>query len=135
MSATTNTGSLPLTYPDAQCFDDVDGFGNETASDLETLEQDIYHILIQAPGSNPDDTTLGIGVENYLSGTEGDLAAMPSLIDEQLERDSRIDASHTTLTQDSDGDYSINIEIVVDGETLGLSFGYSSANGLTPGTS
>src|SRR5215467_3909676 len=114
--------TLPLTYPDIRCTDDMDPFATETASDLETLEQDVLHILLEDPGSNLDDPTRGIGVLSFLSGDQTTLAKLPSQIDHQLRNDDRIDSSITTVTQRPDGSFLLEIEIAVSGQTLGLVF-------------
>ena len=39
----------PNTAPELRCFEDLDLFAAETPSDLEVLEQDVFHILIETP--------------------------------------------------------------------------------------
>jgi hypothetical protein len=141
---------LPLTYTDLVCLDDADLFASETGSDLENLEQDVYHILIETPGSNPDDTSRGIGVEQLLgSASQDTIPEITSLIDAQLKKDDRIDSCTSTLTQlppgstlpDGtplpDGGWLLELDIVPDSSivgtaTLGLAYGYSSSGGLVP---
>jgi hypothetical protein len=122
--------SLPLTVPDAVCVDDLDPNGNETTSDLQTLAQDVYHILLEAPGSNPDDPARGIGLEGYLSGTTVDLGLVPRIIDAELRKDARIDSSSSTLVLNDDGSYSLNIAIDVNGSVLPLGFVFTQVGGL-----
>ena len=124
------TQPLPLTVPDLVGFDDLDPFARETTSDFQTLQQDVYHRLLELPGSNLDDITLGIGVMQYLSGTATDAAKLPAIVDEQLQRDSRIDTCTSTLAQQADGSYLLAIQIQVDGSVIGLQYAYSSAGGL-----
>lgn len=128
----TQPAILPLTYPDAVCVDDVDPNGNETLSDLQTLAQDVYHLLLEVPGSNLDDPTRGIGVVGYLSGTSVNLLTLPSLIDGQLAKDDRIDSSQTTVVQNADLSYTITIQLVASGAVVPLSYLYSQADGLVP---
>ena len=129
------TTALPLTYPDLVCMDDLDPFAAETTSDLQNLQQDVYHILIEEPGSNPDDETRGVGIEGLLSGTSVDLLAAASSIDAQLEKDDRIDSSSTTITDVTQGSpqqgatYQIVVTVTVSGTVVPLSFDYG-ANGL-----
>jgi len=128
-----------LSTPDVVCFDDVDLMGAECTSELQVLEQDVYHVLIQSLGSNPDDLERGIGIEDYLSGTESDLQALPAIIDAQLKEDDRIDDSTTTVTLNDDGSYSVDIAISVSGTVYNLPFAYSngvftSGNLVNPGT-
>lgn len=130
-----NLEALPLTYPDLVCVEDLDPFAAETMSDLENLVQDVFHILIEEPGSNPDDETRGVGIDNLLSGTAKDLIIAASSIDAQLERDDRIDSSTTTVTELNAGNdqagaiYEITVELVVDGSVIPLSYSYG-ASGL-----
>lgn len=122
--------SLPLSVADLVCVEDLDPFAAETTSDLQTLEQDVFHILIEDPGSNPDDPDRGIGIDALLSGTTVHLAALPDLIDHELQKDDRVDSSRLTLTQLSDGSFRIEIEIQVDATVIPLAFTYSSVGGL-----
>jgi len=127
---------LPLTYPDCVWTDDMDPMARETTSDLQNLQQDVMHLLIEDLGSNLDDLARGIGVDSALSGPSAVAAAMASRIDQQLGQDDRIDSSHTTVTQQGvpgtqgGATFAIEIEIVVSGTTLGLSFAYSATGGL-----
>jgi hypothetical protein len=135
---------LPLTVPDLVCTDDMDLFAGETTSDLQTLQQDVFHILIEAPGSNPDDVTRGVGIERMLSGTENQLANITQTIDAQLQKDDRIDSSKTTLTKLPPGSmlpdgtplpaggYAIDIEIVAGTQVLGVGFSFTADGGLAP---
>jgi hypothetical protein len=142
----SNTSGLPLTYPDLACVGDLDAFGSETGSDLETLEQDVYHILIEEPGSNPDDPTRGIGVESLLSGDISVLQAVPRQIEAQLMKDDRVDQCKASLAQIpaggafSDGTpvgdsvaYELTVEIVPSGSVLpiSLAFGFTPIGGLS----
>lgn len=122
---------LPLTYTDLVCELDADAFARETTSDFQNLQQDVSHILIETPGSNPDDPDRGIGIDELLSGTEANLRRAIAKIDSELPKDPRIDASATNIVNTDPGDYDIDIQIVVDGQVIGLSFAYSSARGLT----
>jgi len=119
-----------LTIPDLVCLDDLDPFGRETTTDLESLWQDVYHVLIEILGSNPDDTSRGAGVMQLLSGDVAALDRLPSRIDHALEADPRINASTTTITQEPDASYRIAIAIDTAAGVTGLQFSYSSAGGL-----
>lgn len=122
--------TLPLTVPDLVCVDDVDLFARETTSDLETLVQDVYHTLIELPGSNLDVPTRGIGITTLLSGTTANLTTIINKIDQQLPQDSRIDGCSTTITQDPNGTYRINIVLQVDGSVVGMQLDWAAAAGL-----
>jgi hypothetical protein len=135
---------LPLTVPDLDWVEDMDLFAGETTSDLQTLAQDVFHILIEVLGSNIDDVSRGVGLGRVLSGTEGQLSDITRIIDAQLQKDERIDASTTTLTKLPpgstlangtplpNGGYSIDIEIVAGSKVLGSSFSFTSDGGLAP---
>lgn len=136
--------ALPLTAPDLVCLDDVDLFASETTSDLQSLQQDVYHILLETPGSNIDDTNRGIGVEQLLSSSLDDVLMITQIIDVQLAKDDRINSCTSSLTElppgstlpDGtplpDGGYLLELDIVAGSDVLGLSFGYSGPGGLTP---
>jgi hypothetical protein len=130
------TTGLPLTVPDVVCMLDVDAFARETTSDLQSLTQDVFHRLLETPGSNPDDPTLGIGVEEMLSGTSPNLAQITRKVDEQLALDPRIDSISSTLTSTTDGNgpasYTLAIAIQVNGSVTSLTFLYTAAGGLVP---
>jgi hypothetical protein len=129
---------LPLTYPDAQGYDDVNPWGRETTSDLENLAQDVYHVLLEAPNSNLDDQyangITGIGLEESLSGSTDTLDSLAKRIDTMLELDTRVDSSTTTITVDSTDETgsSFDIQIVIDvvGSVLPLSYSFTQAGGL-----
>ncbi len=114
---------LPLTYTDLVCIDDMDPFAAETTSDLQNLIQDIYHVILEDPGSNMDDPERGFGLMSLLSGTVDQFLASASGIDTEVEKDPRVDSSSTVIVQTGRADYpyQIQITIVVDGTVYGLS--------------
>lgn len=125
--------TLPLMVRDLVGLDDIDTLGAETLTDLETFEQDVYHILLEAPGSNPDDIDRGIGIASLLSGKQPDLLAAASTVDAQLAKDERCHQSTTTIgTEIVNGErvFAIQIEVQVDGSVLGLAFQFSDRGGL-----
>lgn len=122
--------ALPLTAADIVALEDVDAFASETASDLETLEQDVLHILEEELGSNPDDENRGVDIWSLLGGTTVDLAAAVHRINTGLEADDRIDAADATITQDATGAYLIAIAITVDGVVTTLNFTFTPGVGL-----
>lgn len=135
---------LPLTVPDLVWVEDMDLFAAETTSDLQTLEQDVFHMLIEAIGTNIDDLNRGAGIGRLLSGTETQLADSTRTIDAQLQKDPRIDSSTTTITKLPPGSmlpdgtplpaggYAIDIEIVAGPQVLGTSFSFTADGGLAP---
>jgi hypothetical protein len=122
--------ALVLTNPDLICWDDVDAFGRETTSDLETLFQDFYHFLIEDPGTNIDDPRRGIGVGRMLSGPVSGLTTAKNKID-QLGPEvfaGRIDTCATTISgPDDQGVYTLAINVGVDGVVYGLQFAWNQA--------
>jgi hypothetical protein len=116
------TQPLPRTYQEARWLDDLDPSGAETASDLESLQQDVLHIIEETLGSNLADPDKGIGAQNYLSGSAGQLLAMPSKIDEQLGHVSRITNSRTSVSQQSDGSYLVAIVAAIQGSIVSFNF-------------
>lgn len=142
----SNTGALPLTYPDLVCLDDMDPFASETTSDLQNLWQDVYHVLLQDPGSNPDDVDRGLGVVNLLSGDTSVLATLPRTAEQELLKDDRIDAVKIALVQIpvggtlsngtvlDGGGYELLVQIQPSGAVLpqSRSFGYANGGGLVP---
>lgn len=106
---------------DFDCFDDLNPFDVDLSDPLEVLEQDVYHLLIEPPGSNIDDIERGIGLPDALKGRFDPTLA--HRIDGQLQRDPRIDVSTTTITPTGEPDeYRIDIVVEANGEELGLIF-------------
>lgn len=115
-------GTLPLTYHDWVCVNDLDPYGRETQSDLETLQNDVLHILQETLGSNLDDPDRGLGLMAALSGTTDALQQLIANASEQLIKDPRIDSASATLTQNPDGSFLIDITVVVDDTVIGLQY-------------
>lgn len=122
--------ALPLTYADLVMNGDLDPFCSETTSDLQNLIQDVGHIIEQTLGSNLDDPTRGVGIQNYLSGTQDNFNTLPGVIESQLLTDDRIDTVACQINQEGNGDWLVLIQIGVNGTIIPLQFGYSSAAGL-----
>jgi phage baseplate assembly protein W len=116
------TTPLPKTYAEARWLDDLDPSGAETDSDLESLEQDVLHILSEALGSNIADPKSGVDAPSYLNGTLTRLRTMPGIIDAQLANVTRITSSKTTLTQQDDGSYQIAVQVAVGAQVVGLNY-------------
>lgn len=113
---------LKRTYQEARWGIDLDPSGAETDSDLESLENDVLHILMQTLGSNLADPDKGVGVFEYLSGTTIQLEALPAIVDAQLAQVSRIASSTTTLAQQSDGSFTLVSSITVGTDVVDLQF-------------
>lgn len=115
---------LPFTNPDLLCELDLDAYGRETTSDLQTLIQDVLHVLIEDLGSNLDDPNRGVGVDNFLSGTQDQLAQLPRIIEDQLAKDDRINTVSANLETQPDGTFRIRIDIGVAETIIPLLFGW-----------
>jgi hypothetical protein len=115
---------------DLVCLDDVDLFARETADPLQQLVQDVYHMLIEKPGTNLDLPTRGIDVYSALSGPVSALKILANRIDQQLPLDPRVDTSSTTIVQDAYGTYELRIILQVDAGLLNLLFTYSPGEAL-----
>jgi hypothetical protein len=134
--------TLPLTAPDLVCVEDMDLFAAETQSDLESLEQDILHILDEDYGSNPDDPERGIGLANLLSKPTRVLSDIVRTVEAQLRTDDRIDAVKATLTElppgysfpggltFDKGGWMLELDVVASGAVTGLTYAYSPATGV-----
>lgn len=129
---TLNSPGLPLTYPDLVCLEDVDPLGRETTSDLQNLIQDVQHVIEEDLGSNLDDPQRGVGIRNYLSGTQDDLAALPGVIKNQLLRDARIDTCAVSITAPTSAGFVwvIAVDIGVGASVIPLQFGWQLTGAL-----
>lgn len=122
--------SLPLTYADCVCELDVDAFARETTSDLQNLEQDLLHVLMQELGSNLDDPDRGVGIVSLLSGSTLDLPRVARRIEIEFVKDDRVATCTATLSTQSDGSVRIDIAVGVGIAVLGLAYSYDSTNGV-----
>ena len=128
--------ALPLTIPDLVCWDDADPFARETTSDLATLFQDFYHLIIEAQGSNIDVPDRGVGISDRLSGTVSALNSAASEIDRQapLYLAPRVDSCTTTISVDNSGAepvYTIASLVGVNGVVYGTQFAFAPGAGLS----
>lgn len=136
--------TLPLTYADLLCLDDMTTTAQETTSDLQTLAQDVYHLLIEMPGSNIDDPDRGVGVEGLLSAPANDLVTVAQNVESQLLKDDRINAVTATVsivmaggtwpdgTLAPEGGYVLAISIESNVGPLGLVYTFTPTQGLVP---
>ncbi len=119
------TQPLPKTYSEARWLNDLDPSGAETDSDLESLEQDVFHVIVQTLGSNVADPHKGVGALNYLSGPTTKLAGMPAIIDAQLKSMTRITSSKTTLAPvpgSNPPSYIVQVAAVVAAQVMNFNF-------------
>lgn len=102
---------------DALCMDDLDQFGTELDDPLEELWQDLYHRLIESPGSNLDDPDRGYGLEGRLSSaSRHDIlgASTKHGIEMELRKDPGVQNARATVTETAANEYRLQLEIVAD---------------------
>jgi hypothetical protein len=141
-SSASPASAFPLTAPDLRCLEDLDRFAAETTSELENLDQDVLHILMEDYGSNPDDGTRGVGLPNLLSSPTRSITNITALVETQLRKDDRIDQVKATLTElppgyafpdgltFAAGGWLLELQIVAGADVVDYSYGYSPATGL-----
>lgn len=114
---------------DLLCTDDVDEFGTEIDDPLQELEQDVFHMLLETYGSNPDAPSRGVGVQAALSGP---LTIHRSReIESRLTVDDRITAARATITPlEAVGEYRLDLLLQVNEQELGLTFVTDAAGNL-----
>jgi hypothetical protein len=95
-------------------LDDLDPFGRELDDPLEELAQDVYHRLLELPGSNLDDPERGFGLEDALSGRID--TRLGARIEAELGKDDDIDAARAVVTEPERGVLKIEIEITASDE-------------------
>ena len=122
--------TIPLTTPDLVCDDDLDPNAGEVANDLQALEQDVLHMLLERPGENIDDLSRGVGLVGMLSGTTADLAKVPARVEAGLLKDDRVTSCRTVISSPSGGAYRIDITIETPAGVLGLAYSYDAVGGL-----
>ena len=130
MAGIAGPQTLPLTYHDLVAVNDLDPLGRETQSDLETLEQDVLHILQEVLGSNLDDPDRGVGMSAVLNGSTVPLVSMAAVADSQLVKDTRVDSATTTITQTGTGAFTVLVVVAVAGSVIGLVYANTAAGGL-----
>lgn len=106
-----------------RCFDDLDAFGAETDDELENLSQDLYHRLIEPPGSNLDDPDRGLGLPGQLSGSLDPFLARK--IEAEMRKDPRVNAASAAITDISTSDQrgaqlQINIQVEINEDQVGI---------------
>lgn len=116
---------------DALCWDDLDAFGTELDDPLAELLQDLFHRLIETPGSNLDDPDRGYGLPDLLSSgaLPGEITtSIQHGIETELRKDDRVYSVAALVQETSKGEYSISIDIVADEEKLQLLLVASGTN-------
>jgi hypothetical protein len=108
---------------DLVAFDDLSTFGEETTSPIQELEQDLYHRLIETPGSNLDDPNRGLGIEDALSGPVS--RGLGPSIEAEFRKDKRVLNVRAVVTQVTSGsnagqEFRIEIDVECDEGELGM---------------
>ena len=133
ITASGVSGETPTTVyvTDLVCTDDLDANGAETTSDLQAFAQDIYHLMIEAFGSNLADPTGGLGLNSLLSGSAQDAKAVLATVDPMIRQDPRTDQSTTTATYDGAGNLTgAQIVVLPVGSLLPIQFSWAPVSGL-----
>lgn len=120
---------------DALCYNDLDAFGVELNDPPQELVQDLYHRMIEDPGSNADDPDRGLGIVSRLNGPVD-----PKLnqdINNEFCKDDRVHATTSLITplDTPPGAYRIEITVEVDSGKLSLvavSDGIGGISQVTP---
>lgn len=107
---------------DGLCYTDVDPFGRELNDPLEELSQDIVHMLLESYRSNPDALARSIGLEDALSDVNA--PGLRERIESKLTDDNRITAAEAVLTDAGGGVTRIDLRIVANETTLGISLNF-----------
>lgn len=103
---------------DGLAFDDVDLFGGELDDPLAELEQDLWHRLIEPPGSNPDDLDRGVGLIGMLSSGFVGQGVLQSLIAADFKKDKRVANIAVNVTELGVGQYRIDIAVVPNSDEV-----------------
>lgn len=105
---------------DIRCLDDMTLFADECDSELEELEQDVYHVLIQEAGTNLDDPLRGLGLDDLLSSDDSTLDGIASRAEVEVAlHDDRIVSTSAQLVRDENGDPRLELQVVPSDATLG----------------
>jgi hypothetical protein len=108
---------------EALCLDDLDMFGGELDDPLEELAQDLYHRIVEAPGSNLDDPARGYGLHGRLSGAGRSADLMLGIqqgLEAEVSKDDRVLQARAYVTSPSVGVYEARLEIVADEGALAI---------------
>ena len=113
---------------DLLAFEDLDLFGTELDDPLEELRQDLFHRMIETPGSNLDDEGRGLGLLDMLSG-QFDLS-LASRIEAECRNDNRVAVARCFLTDLGGGSFRAVLEVQANGEALGVTLEADGAGGV-----
>lgn len=113
---------------DLLAFEDLDLFGTELDDPLEELRQDLFHRMIEAPGSNLDDPDRGLGLLDMLSGVFD--PGLANRIEAECLKDDRVEAAKCTLEDLGQGSFRATLEIEANGEAMGVVLEDDGAGGV-----
>jgi phage baseplate assembly protein W len=114
--------------PDLRAYDDLDAFAEETIDELEDLEQDLAHRLIEPRGANLDDPDRGLGIEDRLGGVVDPTLAQD--IEDEFRKDERVSAVSARVSELDAGKFSIEIQVAVNEEEINLRFETDASGNL-----
>lgn len=102
------------------CIDDVDPYARELTDPLAELAQDLYHRLLETPGSNLDDEERGLGLEDMLSSPLRPNLAQ--LVQGECEKDDRVVKCRALVTevQKGNGPSTVTIALTLTVDIDGL---------------
>lgn len=112
---------------DLACLDDLDPLGNEVSED-EALLQDLYHRLIEDPGSNISDPDRGLGALSWLSGVVD--PTYGARIEAEFRKDPLVTSVRTRVTSIGVDSFRISVDITTDESELQLVAEVDNATGF-----
>jgi hypothetical protein len=124
-----NAPPLPKTYATIRWGNDMDPQAADTASDLESLEQDCLHVIMQVLGSNQADPTSGCNAAGLLNGTSDQLTTLCAQIDAQLPEDTRVTNSTSAVVTLDDGSFQVTSTVQCGAQVFTFNF-VQGPNGL-----
>jgi hypothetical protein len=98
-------------YLDIRCGEDLDPFGRD-ASPLQTLAQDLYHLLITNKMALLRDPDWGFGLESYLGRPLPTTLAFD--IENAVRRDDRVSGAQCAITRNASEVDSYRLDLTVE---------------------
>lgn len=111
---------------DLLCIEDFDPLGREVGA-RDAYIQDIYHSLLEEPGTNFDMPSRGLGLMGWLSAAYSD--QWPRLIEQDCKRNELTTEAVCTITQASDGSLKIFVTLQIDGAAIALEIALDVTSG------
>lgn len=104
-------------YKDIRAGDDLDPFARDVPP-LETLAQDIYHLLITNKLTLLQDPDWGFGLEDYIGRPIP--GALAYRIETAVRADDRVSDARCVITKLDEESYSLTLTVEVDADFLTL---------------